>query len=55
MTETHVSTPIPPDLLMRMHDVAAQLEASDKIVLRKWGVHLMEDWRTLELLAEQYR
>jgi hypothetical protein len=46
---------IPAQLLTLMHDVAVELEAHPNILLHNWGLHLMEDWRSLELLAEQYR
>ena len=50
-----LNTPIPPDLLLRMHDVGVQLESEDNILLHNWGLHLLQDWRSLELLAERYR
>jgi hypothetical protein len=31
------------------------LLTADSLVLRTWGEHLLEDWRSLELLAERYR
>ena len=53
--EPEVESPIPPDLLIRMHDVAAKLVEERNMTLHSWGLHLMEDWRGLELLAEHYR
>ena len=54
--ETHtLDTPIPPDLLIKMHECAVALIAEDNILLHNWGLHLMEDWRSLELLAEKHR
>jgi hypothetical protein len=53
--EVQVENPIPPDLLIRMHDVAVQLVASDNVLLHNWGLHMLDDWRSLELLAEKYR
>ena len=55
MHTPEVETPIPPDLLIRMHDVAVELIAQDNILLHNWGLHIMDDWRSLEILAEHYR
>ena len=51
----HSESPIPPPLLILMHDVGMLLESEDNILLHNWGLHLLQDWRSLELLAERYR
>jgi hypothetical protein len=41
------------DLLVLLHDVGAQLAMSGNRVEHYWGLHLLEDWRGLELLAHR--
>jgi hypothetical protein len=38
-----------------MHACAQRLLTVDSLVQRTWGEHRLEDWRSLELLAERYR
>jgi hypothetical protein len=40
-------------LLVLLHDVGAQLAMSSNRVEHYWGLHLLEDWRGLELLAHR--
>jgi len=47
--------PVSPELLKTMHDDGVRLSASTDPVLFRWGIHLLEDWRSLELIAERYR
>jgi hypothetical protein len=42
-------------LLQVLHDEAIRLETSSNPLLGNWGRHLLEDWRSLELLAERQR
>ena len=41
-----------PELLVLMHAAAVELEASDNLLEHHWGVHLLDDWKSLMLLAE---
>jgi hypothetical protein len=54
-TAPQVVTPVPADLLIAMHLSGITLAGSNDPVLRGWGKHLLEDWRSLELLACKYR
>jgi hypothetical protein len=49
------ANPISAQLLIEMHRCAQQLLASESALLRSWGEHLMQDWRSLELIAERHR
>lgn len=40
-------------LLVLMHQVGYELSLSESAMLHHWGLHLVEDWRTLELIAEK--
>lgn len=40
------------DLLLLLHAVGLELEKSSKVSEQVWGKHLLEDWRSLELLAQ---
>lgn len=40
-------------LLDLMHSVGTRLSESDSANQQAWGRHLLEDWRTLELLADK--
>ena len=51
----NIDTPISGHLLDELHAAAQRLLASDSLLLRSWGEHLMQDWGSLELLAERYR
>jgi hypothetical protein len=51
----HVEGPISAQLLLEMHAGAQRLLATRSPLLRSWGEHLLQDWRSLELLAERYR
>jgi hypothetical protein len=42
-------------LLTVLHDQAVRLISSPNPLLANWGGHLLEDWRSLELLAERQR
>jgi hypothetical protein len=42
-------------LLQVLHDEAVRLSEAPSPLLANWGRHLLEDWRTLELLAEKQR
>jgi hypothetical protein len=56
MTETDVEVVISARLLEVLHDEAVRLQAASNVVLAGWGRHLLvEDWRSLELLAERDR
>lgn len=61
MTEifTHSTSakPIPDlaELLVLLHATGLQLTQQKSVLLHTWGLHLLEDWRSLELLAEKYR
>ena len=50
-----LESPIPPAFLIALHDTAAALSGEKDMVLNSWGLHLMNDWRSLELIAERYR
>jgi len=41
------------ELLWLMKQVGEQMACSEKVGERVWGLHLLEDWRTLELLVER--
>jgi hypothetical protein len=41
-----------PELLVLMHAAAVELEASDNLLEHHWSVHLLDDWKSLMLLAE---
>ena len=51
----NIDTPISGHLLAELHASAQRLLASDSLLLRSWGEHLMQKWRSLALLAERYR
>jgi len=51
----NMDQPISGQLLEDLHLCAQRLLTSDSLLLRTWGEHLMQDWRSLELLAERYR
>ena len=51
----NIDAPISGRLLEELHACAQRLMASDSLLLRTWGEHLMQDWRSLALLAERYR
>ena len=53
-TEPKLANPIPAELLAWMHLSGNALSASDDPVLAGWGRHLLEDWRSLDLLAQRY-
>ena len=40
-------------LVQLLQTVGGELAASDKALERAWGRHLLEDWRSLELLAQR--
>ena len=40
-------------LLVLMHDVGNQLTESTNPVLKRWGLHLLSDWRSLDLIDQQ--
>jgi hypothetical protein len=40
-------------LLREMHAAGIELKDSSKALERAWGRHLLEDWRSLELLGER--
>jgi hypothetical protein len=40
------------ELLMLLHGVGLELLQSTRASERAWGRHLLEDWRSLELLAQ---
>ena len=42
-------------LLSILHDEAVRLTTSPSPLVANWGRHLLEDWRSLELLAEKQR
>lgn len=42
-------------LLEVLHDEAVRLQTASSPLLANWGRHLLEDWRSLELLAEKQR
>ena len=41
-----------PDLLKLMHDMGIHWLDSDNALRQVWGKHLLEDWRSLELMRE---
>jgi hypothetical protein len=40
-------------LLVLLHEVGTQLTESSNPLKRRWGAHLLEDWRSLELLEQK--
>lgn len=42
-------------LLLSLHAVGTKLSEADGANHRAWGRHLLEDWRSLELIAEKLR
>jgi hypothetical protein len=42
-------------LLTVLHDEGGRLTEAHSPLLANWGRHLLEDWRSLELLAEKQR
>jgi len=42
-------------LLASMHAVGTELSESQNQMRKHWGLHLLEDWRSLELLADKLR
>lgn len=40
-------------LLTTMHDIGIQLKGSSDPVLRRWGEHLLSDWRSLDLYEQR--
>jgi hypothetical protein len=40
------------ELLLLLHAVGLELEKSERASEQVWGRHLLEDWRSLELLAQ---
>jgi hypothetical protein len=40
------------DLLLLLHAVGLELEKSERVSEQVWGRHLLEDWRSLEILAQ---
>lgn len=46
--------PIPSPLLVWLHAAGLALEDSADPVLHHWGKHLLEDWRSLDLLDQRY-
>jgi hypothetical protein len=59
MPEQGAEGPLEPpylsDLLVVLHATAVAWQRSERVLWRSWAHHLMEDWRSLELLAERYR
>jgi hypothetical protein len=43
------------ELLRHLHQVGTLLAQSSRASDRTWGRHLLEDWRSLELLGETQR
>jgi hypothetical protein len=50
-----VEVVIADELLRTLHDHAIVLSTSPSPLVANWGRHLLEDWRSLELLAEKQR
>jgi len=40
-------------LLMCLYLVGHEMQTSGSALRRQWGKHLLEDWRSLELLAQK--
>lgn len=57
MTETHTEMPrlLRPEFLIMLHEAASEAQDEQHPLLHRWGLHLMEDWRSLELSAEKFR
>ena len=51
--ENGAEAAIPEQLLNSMYEAGTRLKDADEGVLRWWGVHLLEDWKSLYLLAER--
>jgi hypothetical protein len=43
------------ELLTMLHAYGCELSASGEVLHKQWGLHLLEDWRSLELLAQAWR
>jgi hypothetical protein len=43
------------EFLRALHQLAVRLERSPEQVLHFWGVHLLEDWKSLSLIGEKFR
>jgi hypothetical protein len=41
-------------MLHLMSEVGTWLAESDQASRRVWGAHLLEDWRSLELMADRF-
>jgi len=52
---TDVDEVISGQFLIALHDQAVRMVASTNPLIANWGRHLLEDWRSLELLAERQR
>jgi hypothetical protein len=50
-----VTVVIADELLRTLHDHAIVLSTSPNPLVANWGRHLLEDWRSLELIAEKQR
>ena len=46
---------VPTELLIVLHDAASRMAQDPNPLIANWGRHLLEDWRSLELLAEKQR
>ncbi|HEY2594605.1 MAG TPA: hypothetical protein VGK33_11955 [Chloroflexota bacterium] len=55
MMTDQVTVVIADELLRTLHDHAIVLTTSPSPLVANWGRHLLEDWRSLELLAEKQR
>jgi len=44
-----------PEFLIMLHEAASEAQDEQHPLLHRWGLHLMEDWRSLELSAEKFR
>ena len=40
-------------MLAGMHSVGVALSENEGAFYRHWGLHLLEDWKSLELLAQK--
>ena len=41
------------ELLLYLKQVGSELAGSEQITERVWGLHLLEDWKTLRLWSER--
>lgn len=50
---SEVVTPVPTELLELLHATGVALEEHPDSLWRRWGRHLLDDWRALDVLLEK--